>query len=759
MARALSDNDIEAVVWQQVTLAKTSFSDKGGRKEARDKAINYYFANMDKYVPPEENRSKVVSRDVADTIGWMLPQLMRIFTASGRMFVVLPDISEDDPQFQAIAASGDSTAMAKYMDAIVAEAERRTHALNDVFWKDNDGYGVVRDATWDALLHADAIVKTYWDDTPVYGPARFVEGLTEDQLALHASDENVDVLAQSSRTEPRIDPLTAQPVDTKVYDIKSRRKKADGRVCVEVIPTEEFLIDSDATSLADAAFKAHWQRKTRSELLLMGYDKDDVWSVPEAIRNATPEEQARRAFVTAQATDKSMELVDYFECYPQIDVDGDGVAELLRVCIAGGQNGKMLDWEVWEDEDPFDNIPCSPVPHRWNGESISDKTLDIQDVKTVLKRQFLNNIYWINNPQPVVTGPGLHSPEGLVDGTFGQPIFAKTGTTITPLEREYIGDKALAGIQYMDEESAKRTGVTAQTMALDPETLQNQSATANQNATDASRSQPELIARDMAELGWVKVGRKLLRLLVRHKAPPRAVMVKGKPAMVDPSQWNPEANLTINTGLGTGSRDRDAMMLGQVLQQQIAYTDRIGQVFPEKALEMLPFIHNTLTRFAESTGLKNPELYWPEIDPKEIDQGKAILAQRASQPDPQLQIAQIKANAETSKAQADAQLRLVEAQATERQSQLEASLAQANLQIQQLKIAQDSNDKRFAQILSSFTTLRAAEISAKDATDQTLLDAQMESMLGFQSHQQNIELEQVRASLAPQPQAPNGAPQ
>ncbi len=86
------------------------------------------------------------------------------------------------------------------------------------------------------------------------------------------------------------------------------------------------------------------------------------------------------------------------------------------------------------------------------------------------------------------------------------------------------------------------------------------------------------------------------------------------------------------------------MMLGQVLQQQIAYTDRISQVFPEKALEMLPFIHNTLTRFAESTGLKNPELYWPEIDPKEIDQGKAILAQRASQPDPQLQIAQIKAS-------------------------------------------------------------------------------------------------------------------
>ena len=738
MAEPLSDNQIEAIVWQQVQLAKTSFSDKGGRKEARDKAINYYFANMDKYVPPEENRSKVVSRDVADTIGWMLPQIMRIFTASGRMFVVLPDINEDDEQFQAVLAGGDSKAMAQYMDDLVEEAERRTHAINDVFWKENDGYSVVRDASWDALLHADAIVKTYWDDTPVYGPARFTEGLTEDQLALHAGDESVDVLAQTKRTEPRLDPMTGQPVDTPVYDIKSRKKKADGRVCVEVIPNEEFLIDSDATNLKDAAFKAHWQRKTRSELIQMGYSKEDVWGVPEAVRNATPEEQARRAFVTAQATDKSMQLVDYFECYPQIDVDGDGVAEMLRVCIAGGQNGKMLAWEVWEDEDPFDNIPCSPVPHRWNGESISDKTLDIQDVKTVLKRQFLNNIYWINNPQPVVTGPGLASPEGLVDGTFGQPIFAKAGTTITPLEREYIGDKALAGIQYMDEESAKRTGVTAQTMALDPETLQNQSATANQNATDASRSQPELIARDMAEYGWVKVGRKLMRLLVKHKAPPRAVMVKGKPAMVDPSQWNPEANMTINTGLGTGSRDRDAMMLGQVLQQQILYTDRIGQVFPEKALDMLPFIHNTLTRFAEATGLKNPELYWPDLDADEIEKGKQVLAQRQQQPPESIQLEQMKGQVQSALKDKDveAQLAIEQGkQATQQQLNELENQRQTNTEAAQLQadLATKEADRRNAIDLEIIKQQGLAALKQMD------IDSQERMHMATLAHQASLE--------------------
>jgi preprotein translocase subunit SecA len=172
---------------------------------------------------------------------------------------------------------------------------------------------------------------------------------------------------------------------------------------------------------------------------------------------------------------------------------------------------------------------------------------------------------------------------------------------------------------------------------------------------------------------------------------------------------------------------------------------------------MLPFIHNTLTRFAESTGLKNPELYWPEIDPKEIDQGKAILAQRASQPDPQLQIAQIKANAETSKAQADAQLRLVEAQATERQSQLEAQLASTQLQLKQLEISTSAQLEKWKAELMAAAGIAEAQAKAGFEQQASVLEAGLESALGFQQHQQNIELAQVNAALTPQPQAPNGA--
>jgi hypothetical protein len=230
-------------------------------------------------------------------------------------------------------------------------------------------------------------------------------------------------------------------------------------------------------------------------------------------------------------------------------------------------------------------------------------------------------------------------------------------------------------------------------MALDPETLQNQSATANNNAMAASRSQPELIARNMA-VGWSKVGRKLLRLMNKHDGKPRTILVKGKPVQIDPRRWNTDMHVNINTGLGTGSRDKDAMMLGQVLQQQLLYTDRIAPAFPEKALDMLPFIHNTVTKFAESGGLQNPELYWPEINPEEIAAGKQILAQKAQQPDPAIVLEQTKQQGAQALADKQGQITMAVEQGKQQVAQHQAELdAQGDVVKNQAELDADLQTK------------------------------------------------------------------
>lgn len=752
MADKLSDAQLEAILSQQIQLAKTH--DKTTRRTGRDKAIDYYFGHMDKYVPAEANRSKVVSRDVADVMGVIMPQIMRVFTASHRMAIVEP-VSVADVQI----------------------ADQATDGVNYVFWKENKGYEIVYSATWDSLLHGNGIVKTYYDDTPIYATS-FHTGLTEDQVAQLVQDDDVEVLAQTKNEENVEDPETGVETSVETYDLKIKRKKADGKVTIEVIPPEEFLIHSDAVTTDDSPFNAHWQKKTRSELVQMGYDKAEVWTIPVAVRTDTKEAQARMTVHTTDAaTDKSMELVDYYESFVNIDVDGDGEAELVRACGAGPNGEVMLDWEVWEDENPFDDIPCEPVPHRWDARSVADEEMDVQDVKTVLTRQMLNNTYWVNNPQRALIGEAKN-PEELTTPSFGGTVILSKGSTIQDLPVPYIGDKALEGIHYMDEVSTRRTGIGKQTMALDPETLQNQSATANQNAEDASKAQPELIARNMAEFGWSKVMRKVMRLMIKHEDVPREILVKGKPLQIDPRFWNADMHVTINVGLGTGSRDRDATMLNTVLTQQITYTDRIAQAFPEKALDMLPYIHNTLTKFAEATGLKNPELYWPEINPDEIQAGKDELAKRAQVPPPEIQIAQMKAQsdqaiqaseqksneiraqAEAEKIRTEAQIKLMEAQAVQRQAALEAELAQAQLQIKQLEIASKSDTEMKKAWLSSLTSLEVAEINAKNNAQAQILEAQIATNAGLQDHLQSVEMANLTHdnSMAAQAAAPKPQP-
>jgi hypothetical protein len=693
---AVDEVKLGAIVSQQIELAKSH--DKNERAGGRSKALDYYLGNMDAYVPVEANRSKVVSRDVADTIGWMLPSLIRVFTASDRMAVAEP-VGEEDVQF----------------------ARHATDAMNYVFWKENPGYNVIYSATWDALLVGNGIVKCYYDDTPMYTTS-FHSGLDENERAILLQEgedgEAPEVLAQSEKQGMVIDEM-GQPVEATLYDLKIKRKKADGKFIIECVPPENFLIHGDAKTTEEAAFAAHWERKTRSDLIAMGYDKDDVFSIPEAGRNETPEEAARRLFSDSnEATDQSMEFVDYYECFIKIDVDDDGEAELVRACYGGGGNkggksGSLLHWETWEDENPFDDIQCEPIPHRWSARSVYDESADVQEIKTVLARQGLNNLYATNNPQRFVTGK-IDNTEELTNPTFGGVVFGSVGSTVTDLVVPFVANHVFEAMAQQDEVIQRRTGVSRQGMALDPETLQHQSATANQNAQDASYSQVEHIARNMAE-GWSKVFRKLLKLLIKHQGP-RSLMMNGKPIDIDPRFWNADMDVTINVGLGTGSRDRDLMHLQGVLADQMLLTDRFAAAGAmEDAIDMLPKILRTMEKKAESAGLRNPEDYYPEYTQEKTDKLKQLAAQPKTDPKIELE----KAKLEMQEAANNSKLEL--------QGQIEQMKLQAKGIAEQAQ-AQREVMKERAQMVADLN-VEASKIRAEFAKESQRLQFEREKLV------------------------------
>jgi len=500
--------------------------------------------------PAAPGRSSAVSRDVADTIGWMLPGIIRVFTASDSMAIYEPERPGDE-EF----------------------AKQATDYANFVFLKDNPGYRIMWDATHDSLLTGNGIIKHWWDDKEECEYSEH-SGLTEEQIAIIESDQYVEVVAQKPG-EPQIvlapGPMpgpSGQAVETQIqtFDVKVKRVVRSGRLRVECIEPEDFLLDREASQIEKARFCAHRRDATRSDLIEMGFDRELVESLPiDRFSSIGQEKLAReegsRAFFN-NVGDDSMLMVELYECYVKADVDGDGIAETVRAFYAGASGaGELLDWEVWDDDLPFSDIPCEPVPHRWDARSIFDDTSDIQRIKTVLTRQFLDNTYWVNNPMTVAQEGTVANPDSLANPRFGGTVWLSKQATVppAPLAIPYIGDKALLALQHFDNVREMRTGVSRSTMALDPEALQNQTATASQNQKDSAYSQIEMIARNQAELGWRRVFRQILKLIVKHQDRPRTIRLRDTWVEMDPRSWNSNMDVSINVGLGTGSRDRDIL--------------------------------------------------------------------------------------------------------------------------------------------------------------------------------------------------------
>ena len=75
----MDDDSLKALLSQEISSALTYEDTELSQK--RTKALEYYRGEM-RDTPAMEGRSSVVSMDVADTIGWMLPGIIRVFMAS-----------------------------------------------------------------------------------------------------------------------------------------------------------------------------------------------------------------------------------------------------------------------------------------------------------------------------------------------------------------------------------------------------------------------------------------------------------------------------------------------------------------------------------------------------------------------------------------------------------------------------------------------------------------------------------------------------
>ncbi len=120
-----------------------------------------------------------------------------------------------------------------------------------------------------------------------------------------------------------------------------KRITKDGRIKIMAVPPEELLLDRRARSFEDSTIIAHRQMATVADLIAMGYDQDEIEeNLSTTDLDSNDEYLARQplstTFGTNDAANPMMRRVLYIEAYSRVDFDGDGIAELRKVCCMGG---------------------------------------------------------------------------------------------------------------------------------------------------------------------------------------------------------------------------------------------------------------------------------------------------------------------------------------------------------------------------------------------------------------------------------------
>jgi hypothetical protein len=629
----MSDSELKSILAAEIA---GSLAHLGGElSEQRRKALRYYLGEP--FGNEQEGRSKVVSTDVADVVEWILPALLKIFTAGDEVVRFEPTGPEDEEI-----------------------AKQATEYVNWIFSRDNAGFLTFYTLFKDALLQKNGIAKVWWEEGETAARESYLRKSFE-EMQLILADPEIEPLAHSEYQDSGvIMGPNGLPIETAVtyHDLVVKRRRKSGAVRIMTVPPEEFLISRRARSIEEAPFVAHRLRKTVSELIEMGYDRDLVDRLPGS-EDEDPTGERRERFAleddhdrsAADGPNRTMREIWLTECYIKCDWDGDGIAERRKVTVAGSGQ-EILDNEPWDAPLPFVSLTPIPMPHRFFGLSVADLVMDLQLIKSTILRQILDNLYLSNNGRHIISDQV--NLDDMLTSRPGGIVRLKNGALpgqghILPLDTPLVAAQAFPMLEYIDGVRENRTGVTRYMQGLDADTLNKTASGINQIMT-AAQQRVELIARVFAETGVKDLFRKILELVNRHQSAPRIIRLRNRWVPMDPREWNTQMDVSISVGLGTGNKDQMLTHLRNLLEIQVQAIRMQGGV--DGPLVRLENVYNTLAKLVENAGLKSADPYF--TDPTQRPPAPPPTPAPA-QPDPTLAALQQQAQLEAARLAFDRQ--------------------------------------------------------------------------------------------------------
>ena len=711
----MDDAELQSIITQDLTDA-VSYIDSD-LSPTRAKGTEYYRGDL--FGNEVEGNSKVVAMEVRDTVSAMLPSLMRVFFSTENVVEFVPRGPED-----------------------VQSAQQATDYANYIFQNDNNGFLTSYAIFKDALVRKCGIAKFWWEDDERVSIDEYT-GLDDQTLEMLMQEPDAEVKIVVSYPDPNVDemqmttvdPTTGQPITMPapmIHDVQIKRITKDGRIRIMAVPPEELLLDRRARSFDDATIIAHRQMATMADLIAMGYDQEEIEeNISSTDLDSNDEYLARQplstTFGTNDAANPMMRRVLYVEAYSRVDYDGDGIAELRKVCCMG--SGYQVVRNLPASYIPFADFPCDPEPHTSPLEAMSifDITRDLQEIKSEILRNTLDSLAQSIHPRTAVV-EGQVNIDDVLNNETGAIIRMRAPGMVQPLTTPFVGQAAFPMMEYMDQIKEDRTGMSKAAMGLNADALQSSTKAAVNATISASQGRIELTARILAE-GMKKLFKGILFLVTTHQDKERMVRLRNEWVAIDPRHWNAGMDASINIGLGNGDTNERLQSLMMIMAKQEQILQQLG---PQNPLVTPQQFSNTLRKIVELSGFKDASSFFQDIPADYVPP-----APPAPKPSPEEILAQVQA--ESIKAD-------IQKKAADLELQRQKMIMDDDLKRDQM--AQDLYLKKYEIELKYNSQISTAEINAAQNIDREAIRQQ--AVLAQQQAAQFVQ--------QPQPMQPMASP-
>lgn len=554
-----------------------------------------YYADKDYYrqkFPILSKTSDLVSTDVADTIEWALPSLMKVFTGSDEVITIAGVTEEDDTKAETM------------QELLVYQLQRQ-----------NNFFTVLYNWMKDSLIVGMGIIKCYWERT---------EGYTTETAVLN--NEALQALTQTGVTIEDIQGPDQFGDFSVTYQLPYYRKNAPK---LENILVSEFLYSPDAKSLEEANFVAHKRKVTMS--YLREREAQGVYANIDDIRvngnyNGMNVDQVEQVIgdnyvdINKDEQTARQEVVIY-ECYTKIDINNDGILEDMIITICGDTIIRME--QNYMGRHPFFAISPTKDPHRiWVKRSYAELIGELQDLKVALTRQIMQNVALTNDPKMLLDESAINIDD-FVQGR--KVIRMKAGHSMhevaMPMNITPLAPQTFQFLEWIEGQKENRTGITRYNQGLDANSL-NKTATGISAILGQSAQRLELVARMFAETGLSELFRFMVSLNQKFIDQQTVIRLTNKELKISPEDLDGSFDLIVNAGISIATKE-STIMATQTLLTALMQANAGGYMVstPEN-------IYNLFKKWIESIGFKN---YGDYITDPNVTQQRMVMEMQLKQ--------------------------------------------------------------------------------------------------------------------------------